>query len=148
MLFFLTKNPGRVQVLKRRNTEFFQLWNYFLNKFFARQTTNTGYCAIRGLGPSDKIDQAQSQTKLHNFGWDATRTKRFKAPGIGIHKLDHYMLPLPRGPSKRYINLIIWSRPRFLTELKDVKHLTLESTGIFAGKSQELDFTLSSLNTL
>jgi hypothetical protein len=35
-----------------------------------------------------------------------------------------------------------------LPELKDVKQLALESTGIFAGKSQELDFTLSSLNTL
>jgi hypothetical protein len=32
-----------------------------------------------------------------------------------------------------------------LPELKHVKQLILESTGIFAGQSQELDFTLSSL---
>jgi hypothetical protein len=35
-----------------------------------------------------------------------------------------------------------------LPELKHLKQLALESTGIFAGQSQELDFTLSSINTL
>jgi Reverse transcriptase (RNA-dependent DNA polymerase) len=33
-------------------------------------------------------------------------------------------------------------------ELKHVKQLALEATGIFAGRPQELDFILSSLNTL
>jgi hypothetical protein len=43
-LFFLKKNPGHVQVLKSRNkdTEFFHLWNYLLNKVVARQTINAG----------------------------------------------------------------------------------------------------------
>jgi hypothetical protein len=35
-----------------------------------------------------------------------------------------------------------------LPDINDGKQLALESTGIFAGQSQELDFTLSSLNTL
>jgi hypothetical protein len=41
-LFFPKTNPGHVQVLKSRNkeTEFFYLWKYFLNKVVARQTIN------------------------------------------------------------------------------------------------------------
>jgi hypothetical protein len=79
------------------------LWNYFLNKVVARQTIN----ASGGLGPSDKIDQAQSRQNSTTSG-------------------------------------------ELLPELKDVKQLALESTDtwIFAGQSQELDFTLSSINTL
>jgi hypothetical protein len=43
-IFFLRKNPGHVQVLKSRNkeTDFFHLWNYFLNEVVARQTINAG----------------------------------------------------------------------------------------------------------
>jgi hypothetical protein len=68
-LFFSKKNLGHVQVLKSRNkaTEFFQLWNYVLDKVVARQTINTECCASGGLGLSDKVDQAQSRTKLENF---------------------------------------------------------------------------------
>jgi hypothetical protein len=77
------RNPGHVQFLKSRNreTELFHLWNYFLDKVIASQTINAGYCASGGLGPSNKIDQAQSRTKLRNFGRAATRTKRRKASG-------------------------------------------------------------------
>jgi hypothetical protein len=35
-----------------------------------------------------------------------------------------------------------------LKHVKQLKKLALESTGIFSGQSQELDFTLSNLNTL
>jgi hypothetical protein len=43
-LFFSKKNPGHIQVLKSHHiaTEFFHLWNYFLNKVVARQTINAG----------------------------------------------------------------------------------------------------------
>ena len=79
-------NLGHVQVLKSRNKEFFHLWNYVLNEFVARQTINAGKCASGGLGPSDKINQAQSRTKLRNFGWADTRTKTRTSSGTGIHR--------------------------------------------------------------
>jgi hypothetical protein len=39
-----SKEMGHVQVLKSRNkeTEFFNLWNYFLDIVVARQTLNAG----------------------------------------------------------------------------------------------------------
>jgi hypothetical protein len=42
--FFSKKNLGHVQALKSRNkeTEYFHLWNYFLNEVFTRQTINAG----------------------------------------------------------------------------------------------------------
>jgi hypothetical protein len=62
------RKPGHVKVLQSHNKEVFDLWNYFLNKAVARQTVNAGWCTSGGLGPSDNIDQAQSRTKLRNFG--------------------------------------------------------------------------------
>jgi hypothetical protein len=133
VFIFLRKIPGHIQVLKNRNKEFFHLWNYFLNKVVARHNINAGYCASRGLGPRDKIDQVQTWTKLCNFGWAATRTKTHKVAGIRIHshmdlcwiqELDFTLsslntlwirllyVTLTKGPSKRYTNLVLWSRPR------------------------------------
>ena len=43
-------------------------------------------CASGGIGPSDKINQAQSRTKLLNFGGADTRTKTRKSAGTGIQR--------------------------------------------------------------
>jgi hypothetical protein len=43
---------------------------------------------------------------------------------------------------------MVWLLMELLPEIKHVKQLSFESTGTFDGQSQELDFILSSLNTL
>jgi hypothetical protein len=100
------RKPGHVQVLKRRRkeTEFFHLWNYFLNEVVARQA------------------------------------EYYKNGGLGSRNTY----------TKRKVRQNSTTSGELLTELKHVKQLALEytSTGIFTGQSQELDFTLSSLNTL
>jgi hypothetical protein len=57
-----------------------------LSEVVARQTINAGQCSGGGTDLSNKIKQAQSCTKLCNFGCAANRTKTLTAPGIGIHK--------------------------------------------------------------
>jgi hypothetical protein len=78
-----------------------------------RNERNKGYLCL-----SESINQAQSRTKLRNFGWAATRIKTRKTADIGVHihrdlfwainshknwtslypvqtysELDHYMSP-------------------------------------------------------
>jgi hypothetical protein len=63
------RNLKHKQILKSTNKEFFQIFNLVLEEDFARKTTNTGWCASGGLGPSV-----------------ATRAKTRKEAGIGIHR--------------------------------------------------------------
>jgi hypothetical protein len=66
---FLTNlSQGRLFVARQTINGYFNLWKYFLEKIVARQTINSEWCGSGDLGLSDKIDQAQSRTKLHNFG--------------------------------------------------------------------------------
>ena len=49
------------------------------------------------------------------FCWKVTRTGTSFSPSIQsnlLRELDRYTLPSPKGSSKRYTNLVIWSRPR------------------------------------
>jgi hypothetical protein len=75
------------------------LWIFYLSELVARHTKNTGGCASGGLGPSNKVNQAQ----------------------VGQN-------------SAILAGLIL--------ELKHSKQMVLEFTGIFDGKSQELNFDI------
>jgi hypothetical protein len=44
-----------------------------------------------------------------------------------LRELDRYTLPSPRGSSKRYINLVIWSRPRVNNCLCLLSHFQLSN---------------------